>query len=315
MKNSIHKFNSKLIDLKKKLDYTYTDLCSPQKGQGMYDDDGFMDDDDAFISGNFGEDIGVDFFGFKQMGIDISNIPTELWRKKADHPIRSRIRQLRRRDFNYTQVQNTPTTYQPAPKFTPITDLNTQVIGLLKPYYQKKMIDNDMTEDENKSTRLRSKIMRNKAALKKKRDEEDNRRHKEKAQIKKELKMKEKAEEAAKKKAKKETNNNIKKELETESSEVIMASGTTTANSTPKATPLSLNNDKKGDKTVTPAFSSFAYQAQMNKNKDQDQDKDKDKKKDDDKSYKKRKRDDKVDITTAATSTVNDLKKAKTESK
>ncbi|ORX84482.1 hypothetical protein BCR32DRAFT_291291 [Anaeromyces robustus] len=311
MKNSIFKFNSKLIDLKKKLDYTYTDLCSPQKGQGMYDDDGFMDDDDAFISGNFGEDIGVDFFGFKQMGIDISNIPTELWRRKADHPIRSRIRQLRRRDFSFTPAQNTPTTYQPAPKFIPITDLNTQVIGLLKPYYQKKMIENDMVEDENKSTRVRSKIMRNKAALKKKRDEEDNRRHKEKAQIKKELKMKEKAEDAAKKKTKKETANNIKKELETESSEVIIASGTTTANSTPKTIPSS-SNDKKNDKTPTPLFTPIPYQPPTNKDKE----KDKDKKKED----KKRKRDDKTDTTTTSTTTnttttTNDLKKVKTESK
>ncbi|OUM64566.1 hypothetical protein PIROE2DRAFT_60578 [Piromyces sp. E2] len=74
MKTGIQRFSVKLVDLRKKLDYTYKDLCSPQRNQSMYDDDGFMDDDDAFISGNFGEDLGIDFFGFKQMGIDISNV-------------------------------------------------------------------------------------------------------------------------------------------------------------------------------------------------------------------------------------------------
>ena len=28
MKNSIQKFGTKLVDIRKKLDYTYTDLCS-----------------------------------------------------------------------------------------------------------------------------------------------------------------------------------------------------------------------------------------------------------------------------------------------
>jgi len=210
MKTGIHRFSAKLVDLRKKLDYTYKDLCSPQRSQAMYDEDGFMDDDDAFISGNFGEDIGVDFFGFKQMGIDISNIPAELWKKKADHPIRSRIRQAKRFSFGMTQ-QPTPTTttYQPAPKFKPIVDINAQVIGLLKPYYEKKIIENDMDEDENKPPRVRTKIMRNKAALKKKRDEEDNRRHKEKEQIKKELRLQEKKDEKSKNKNKKDSKDTI----------------------------------------------------------------------------------------------------------
>jgi len=246
MKNSIQKFGTKLVDIRKKLDYTYTDLCSPQRNSSMYDEDGFMDDDDAFISGNFGEDIGIDFFGFKQMGIDVSNIPADLWRRKADHPVRSKIRQARRHALFSQPSQPTTTTYQPAPKFKPITDLNTQVIGLLKPYYQKKIIENDMVEDENKPSRVRSKIMRNKAALKKKRDEEDNRRHKEKEQIKKELKLKEKKEEkekaAIKKNVKTEKNNKVpemNKESETENSQVVMASGSTSLNSTPKGTFIS----------------------------------------------------------------------------
>ncbi|ORX41466.1 hypothetical protein BCR36DRAFT_339426 [Piromyces finnis] len=258
MKTGIQKFSVKLVDLRKKLDYTYKDLCS-QRNQSMYDEDGFMDDDDAFISGNFGEDIGIDFFGFKQMGIDISNIPTELWRKKADHPIRSRIRQARRYNYGFSQPsQPSVTTYQAAPKFKPIVDVNTQVIGLLKPYYEKKIIENDMVEDENKPSRLRSKIMRNKAALKKKRDEEDNRRHKEKEQIKKELKITENKEEKGKNKN--ESHESIVKK------EVKIPSGTTTVNSIPKPeTPLS-TTDKISEK-INPETPSSTDKNEQNDNK------------------------------------------------
>lgn len=319
MKTGIQRFSVKLVDLRKKLDYTYKDLCSPQRSQAMYDEDGFMDDDDAFISGNFGEDIGVDFFGFKQMGIDISNIPAELWRKKADHPIRSRIRQAKRFSFGMTTQQpngQTTTTYQPAPKFKPIVDINAQVIGLLKPYYEKKIIENDMVEDENKPPRARTKIMRNKAALKKKRDEEDNRRHKEKEQIKKELRMQEKKDEKAKGKNKKENKDAtaatatavkkeidstaataVKKEIEPESSQVIMASGTTTANSTPKTNPSVSNKS-----TATPLAAPIKKEDGAT-----------------DKNDKKRKRgeESKVGETTSVTSTPipSDTKKIKTEPK
>jgi len=314
MKNSIQKFGSKLIDLRKKLDYTYTDLCSPQRNASMYDEDGFMDDDDAFISGNFGEDIGIDFFGFKQMGIDISNIPVELWKRKADHPVRSKIRQARRHAYFSQPMQPPTTSYQPAPKFKPIVDLNTQVIGLLKPYYQKKIIENDMVEDENKPPRVRSKIMRNKAALKKKRDEEDNRRHKEKEQIKKELKLKEKKEEkekAAKKNTKSEKNTKglpeIKKETDTENSQVILASGTTSLNSTPiSSTPVVPVKDENGTMLSSLPQPPVVKKEEDNKiNKNEKYDKV-------DKNDKKRKREEKQD-TTAVDNT--EIKKVKTEIK
>ena len=139
--------------------------------------------------------------------------------------------------------------------------------------------------------------MRNKAALKKKRDEEDNRRHKEKEQIKKELRLQEKKDEKSKIKNKKDSKDinaikkeidlSVKKEIETESSQVIMASGTTTANSTPKTTP--------SIKVGTPLSSQISINKEDGDNK-------------------KRKREDgKTDPITSSITT--DAKKIKTESK
>jgi transcriptional activator SPT7 len=34
------------------------------------------DDDIAFMTGSFGQDLGIDFFGFKELGIDIDHVPT-----------------------------------------------------------------------------------------------------------------------------------------------------------------------------------------------------------------------------------------------
>ncbi|ORX41467.1 hypothetical protein BCR36DRAFT_339426 [Piromyces finnis] len=115
-----------------------------------------------------------------------------------------------------------------------------------------------MVEDENKPSRLRSKIMRNKAALKKKRDEEDNRRHKEKEQIKKELKITENKEEKGKNKN--ESHESIVKK------EVKIPSGTTTVNSIPKPeTPLS-TTDKISEK-INPETPSSTDKNEQNDNK------------------------------------------------
>lgn len=37
---------------------------------------GFDDDDVGFISGNFADLIGVDFFGFKELGLSAGTVPT-----------------------------------------------------------------------------------------------------------------------------------------------------------------------------------------------------------------------------------------------
>ena len=49
------------------------------------------DYEDVFVSGAMFDELGVDMFNVKEMGIDMTSIPVDLWNKKAEKPIKSRL--------------------------------------------------------------------------------------------------------------------------------------------------------------------------------------------------------------------------------
>ncbi|KAI9478715.1 MAG: hypothetical protein EXX96DRAFT_505382 [Benjaminiella poitrasii] len=135
----------RLDDLHRKLQTSYQDLLSGSNERPAIEEDELLNDDETFITGIFGEDIGEDYFGFKDLGLDQEynldnlSIPSRLWfgKNKDKVPVK-------------TVATIDPTyKYPPPPSFPPITT-ETQIIGLLKPYFTKRLSNPDLplVEDE-----------------------------------------------------------------------------------------------------------------------------------------------------------------------
>lgn len=68
IKNDIERHHQRLVDQKKKLALFVADLLRP--GSQEYNDTEFKDGSEQFLTGDFSEEIGDDFFGFRELGLD-----------------------------------------------------------------------------------------------------------------------------------------------------------------------------------------------------------------------------------------------------
>lgn len=68
IQNDIERQNQRLVEQKKKLAVFVGDLLRP--GSSEMNDNEFKDGSDQFITGDFSEELGDDFFGFKELGLD-----------------------------------------------------------------------------------------------------------------------------------------------------------------------------------------------------------------------------------------------------
>ncbi|CAO3611432.1 unnamed protein product [Cunninghamella echinulata] len=137
--NDIERYGHRLDDVHRKLQTSYQDLLSGPTEQSDDDTEALLQDEDTFTTGLFGEDLGEDYFGFKELGLDQEynpgnlNIPSRLWFGRNKSKLSSTSSSSNEPKFKYT----------PRPPFTPITS-SKQTIGLLQPYFEKKL-----TEAEN----------------------------------------------------------------------------------------------------------------------------------------------------------------------
>jgi transcriptional activator SPT7 len=67
--DDIEKYGHRLNDIQRKLTSSYNELVNGSTDVQL-PDDSFFQSDDAFVNGAFGDDIGEDFFGFKDLGLD-----------------------------------------------------------------------------------------------------------------------------------------------------------------------------------------------------------------------------------------------------
>lgn len=67
--DDIEKYGHRLNDIHRKLTSSYNELVNGSTDVQL-PDDSFFQSEDAFINGALGEDIGEDFFGFKDLGLD-----------------------------------------------------------------------------------------------------------------------------------------------------------------------------------------------------------------------------------------------------
>ncbi|ORY04517.1 hypothetical protein K493DRAFT_296956 [Basidiobolus meristosporus CBS 931.73] len=154
VRDEVFRYNGRLNDLHRRLEASYQDILTNNTDGDPTLDEHIFDNEDVFASGGFGEEIGEDFFGFKELGLDKEfnintlSVPTKLWYGQ---------KQNRNIPSQSTSAPISDVPYPPPPAFSPIKS-SEGVIGLLRTYYAKKLDENsgDFVEDEFLSAKLRN---------------------------------------------------------------------------------------------------------------------------------------------------------------
>ncbi|RUS22446.1 LOW QUALITY PROTEIN: hypothetical protein BC937DRAFT_89120 [Endogone sp. FLAS-F59071] len=155
VRDEIERYGTKLGDIHRRLDATYNEIINGPAEGHVVDDDALFAEEDVFASGSFGEDLGEDFFGFKELGLDKEFGLESLAITSRDL---SHILHLLIVDRMLKRVpKEKPLQYPPPPQFTPITDADSQ-IGLLRPSFAKKLeeTNGNLVEDEFMVNKFRS---------------------------------------------------------------------------------------------------------------------------------------------------------------
>ncbi|GAN00791.1 transcriptional activator spt7 [Mucor ambiguus] len=151
--DDVEKYGHRLKDVSRRLEGTYQELVAGSTEEAVHDETELFQDDDAFAAGLFGEELGHDFFGFKELGLDQEysmsslQVPTKLWFKNDESKLKKMAQDKTKEDPQ--------SKYSVPPPFTPV-DSEDAFIGLLKPWYKKRMQDNPQAaamEDELKPTK------------------------------------------------------------------------------------------------------------------------------------------------------------------
>ncbi|KAL9103959.1 MAG: hypothetical protein Q9163_001065 [Psora crenata] len=128
------------------------DLLRPALHDAGPDGSGaFNDNSEQFVSGDFAEELGDDFFGFKELGLDV---------EFGDTSMSVPLHLLQKSMYNANQAQNQssgastlPSTLAAPPPFPPITIDNVKdQIGLVQDFFLAKLHanhDNPLVEDED----------------------------------------------------------------------------------------------------------------------------------------------------------------------
>jgi transcriptional activator SPT7 len=151
-KDEVDRLGSKLLGIHERMKAHLTDLLRPalQADAGADGVGAFNDGSDQFVSGDFAEDLGEDFFGFRELGLerefglDMLSVPL--------HLLQTRVHNL-----HQMQTQTTGTTastlFDALPPLEPITTQNIQEqIGLVKNFFLAKLHangDQPLVEDED----------------------------------------------------------------------------------------------------------------------------------------------------------------------
>jgi len=148
VKDDVERLGSKLGVMHDRMKAHLSDLLRPALTDGGADGSGaFHDGSEQFVGGDFAEELGEDFFGFKALGLD-----SEFGMSSLSVPLHL----LHTRLYNNqpTAVTQGPSTdiFPPLPALEPVTKENLQdQIGLVRNFFLAKLHANDdepLLEDE-----------------------------------------------------------------------------------------------------------------------------------------------------------------------
>ncbi|QPC79630.1 hypothetical protein HYE68_010382 [Fusarium pseudograminearum] len=155
-KDDIDRLGAKLDGLHERMKLHLTDLLRPALSQdaGVDGVGAFKDGSEQFVSGDFAEDLGEDFFGFralgldKEMGLDMISVPL--------HLLQTRVRNIHQMQTQTTGEAATDL-FEPLSVSDPVTKENIQEqVGLVKNFFLAKLHangDQPLVEDEDLPTK------------------------------------------------------------------------------------------------------------------------------------------------------------------
>lgn len=141
VRNDVERYGSKMGDLLRKLRQSYREHFNLSTERGVIEDDAlFADGGEALVAGNFAEDLGDDYFGFRELGLDrelgISGltVPTRLFygRPRNGNAASAAAR-------NGAIKENVLPYPPPAPPIALTSGSISVQIGLMQTFYQDKM--------------------------------------------------------------------------------------------------------------------------------------------------------------------------------
>lgn len=150
-KDDVDRLGSKLSVIHERMKSHLADLLRPALNDAGPDGAGaFKDGSEQFVGGDFAEELGEDFFGFKALGLD-----QEFGLEMMSVPLH--LLQARVRNTYQVQAQNTDEViadlFEPPPPSEPVTKDNIQgQIGIVKNFFLAKLHangDQPLVEDED----------------------------------------------------------------------------------------------------------------------------------------------------------------------
>ncbi|RDX48606.1 hypothetical protein OH76DRAFT_1556909 [Lentinus brumalis] len=139
IKDDVVRYGGRLSELEKKLGNAYREATTEE----AWDDEALFrmedeEDEGEFVTGNFAESFGDDFFGLKELGIadefglSSLTVPKRLLKGKGKGGIKE--------DPAAAKPTEPPPPFPPPPPFIPLdSDAVDNQIGLLKPFYQARI--------------------------------------------------------------------------------------------------------------------------------------------------------------------------------
>ncbi|KAF1973533.1 transcriptional activator spt7 [Bimuria novae-zelandiae CBS 107.79] len=146
----VERLSSKLAGMHDRMRSYYAELLRPALDNAGADGSGaFNDGSEQFVGGDFAEDIGEDFFGFRELGLDKEfgvafSVPLHLLQNRMHNAYQSQ---------NTNNVTTTGALMEEPTKFEPVTVQNvSNQIGLMRTWFLSKLHDNNnqsLIEDED----------------------------------------------------------------------------------------------------------------------------------------------------------------------
>lgn len=159
-RDDVDRLNVKLGQIHERMKSHLADLLRPALTDGGADGSGAFDDgSEQFVGGDFAEELGEDFFGFKALGLD-----REMGLEMMSVPLH--LLQSRVRNQYQMQTQTIGTTvsdiFEALPPSEPVTKENIQEqIGLVKNFFLAKLHangDQPLVEDEDLPVKHRRRV-------------------------------------------------------------------------------------------------------------------------------------------------------------
>ncbi len=149
VKDDVERLGTKLTVMHERMKAHLSDLLRPALTDGGADGSGvFNDNSEQFVSGDFAEELGEDFFGFKALGLD-----SEFGMASLSVPLHLLHTRLYNNPTNQTVQTTTTEIFKPPPPFEPVTKENIQdQIGLIRNFFLAKLHANEgepLLEDED----------------------------------------------------------------------------------------------------------------------------------------------------------------------